>query len=75
MFPMVTVSHKSRKFSAILDLSFKLHLTNGSIVPPVNGDTEKTSPHGTVNQLDHSLLREVHAFTKVDNPEEIYLAK
>jgi hypothetical protein len=37
--PLAMIPHKSRKYRAILDLSFRLRLKNGSIVPSVNEAT------------------------------------
>ena len=41
--PLTVVPHKSRKFRAILDLSFKLRVF-GKELPSVNSDTVTTAP-------------------------------
>jgi len=63
MWRIAMIPHKSREFRAILDLSFAIKLANGGVIPSVNGTSEKTAPKGTIDQLGHSLMRVIHAFT------------
>jgi hypothetical protein len=42
--PLAMVPHKSRAFRAILDLSFRLRLKDGSEVPSVNEATTLEAP-------------------------------
>ena len=48
--PIAMVPHKSRKFCAILDLSFALKLLDGTKLPAVNESLIKTAPRGVINQ-------------------------
>jgi hypothetical protein len=52
--PVAMIPHKSRKFRAILDLSFPVKLKDGSVVPSVNNGTIKTAPRGAIDQIGHS---------------------
>ena len=67
------VPHKSRKYRAILDLSFELWMAMTLL--SVNQTTTKTAPKGSINQLGNSLQRITHAFTEADDEKEIFLAK
>ena len=69
------IPHKSRKFRAILDLSFAIKLSNGSTLQSVNEATEKTAPAGAIDQLGHSLMRIIHAFAQADDDAKIFIAK
>ena len=73
--PIAMVSHKSRKWRAILDLSFRLRLQNGGEVPSVNDNSEKTGPQGSIDQLGHSLLRMIHAFAEAEEEDLVFMAK
>ncbi len=44
--PVAAIPHKSKAFRTILDLSFRLHLTNGGVVPSVNETTTKNGTSG-----------------------------
>jgi hypothetical protein len=59
--PIAMVPHKSRKFRAILDLSFPVRLKPESVaLPSVNESTIRTAPRGAIDQLGHSLQRIIH---------------
>ena len=73
--PLAMIPHKSRKFRAILDLSFPVKLDDGTIVPSVNDTTTKTAPRGAINQIGHSLQRIIHAFATADPDAKIFMAK
>jgi hypothetical protein len=73
--PLAMIPHKSRKFRAILDLSFPVKLTDGSTVPSVNDATTKSAPRGAINQIGHSLHRIIHAFAAADHNAKIFMAK
>ncbi len=42
ILPIVVITHKSKAFRSILDLSFCLRLKNGGVLAAVNDTTEKT---------------------------------
>ena len=73
--PIAAAPHKSRKWRAILDLSFALRLSDGSYVPAVNDTTTKTAPAGAIDQMGHSLIRIIHAFAEADEEAKIFMAK
>jgi hypothetical protein len=73
--PVAAIPHKSHTYCSILDLSFRLRLEDGGVVPSVNDTTEKLAPRGAINQLGHCLKRVIHAFTEVDNDTVILMAK
>jgi hypothetical protein len=52
---IVAIPHKSKGFRPILDLSFNLRLSNGSMQLSVNDTTIKTAPRGASDQLGHLL--------------------
>ena len=54
IYPLVTIPHKSRKFRAILYLSFKL-LLNGFEMPSLNEETRFTAKKEVVEQLGKVL--------------------
>ncbi len=69
---IAAIPHKSKTFQSILDLSFSLRLSNGSVRQSVN---DTTAPRCAVSQLGHSLQRIVHAFAEVDDDAKIFMAK
>jgi hypothetical protein len=73
--PIAMIPHKSRKFRAILDLSFPVKLQDGTLVPSVNHGTVKTAPRGAIDQLGHSLQRIIHAFATANSDAKIFMAK
>jgi hypothetical protein len=52
---IATIPHKSKAYRAILDLSFRLHLTNGGVRASVNDTTRKTAPKGAIDQIGECL--------------------
>ena len=58
-----------------LDLSSAICLAAGKTIRHVNETTEKTSPQGAVNQLDHSLTNIIHEFAEADDNAKICMAK
>ena len=73
--PIAMIPHKSRKYRAILDLSFKLKLKNGELLNSVNASTTLSAPAGAIDQLGHSLQRVIHAFAEADEDAKIFMAK
>lgn len=73
--PIAAAPHKSRKYRAILDLSFALRLSDGSVLPAVNDTTTKTAPAGAIDQMGHGLMRIVHAFAEASDDAMIFMAK
>jgi len=69
------ISHKSRQFQAILNLSFAINLENGGVIPSVNDTSEKTAPEGTIEHLEHLLMRIIHAFAQADEDATIFYGK
>src|SRR5210317_324979 len=73
--PLALVPHKSRKFRAILDLSFRLRLESGAVAPSVNETSEKVAPQAACEQLGHVLNRIIHAFAEADEDAKVFMAK
>ena len=77
--PVAMIPHKSRKYRAILDLSFPVRLKNedGTTVeaPSVNDSTTLEAPAGAIDQLGHSLERIIHAFAEAPDDAKIFMAK
>jgi len=73
--PIAMIPHKSRKFRAILDLSFSLRLENGESIPAVNESSVKTAPKGAIDQLGFSLQRIIHAFAHTNPNDKVFMAK
>ena len=69
------VPHKSRKFRAILDLSFVIGLKGGGTIPSVNETSEKTASRGAIDQMGHSLMRVIHAFAQADPDAKLFVKK
>ena len=72
--PLSAVTHKSRGWRAILDLSWSLQWEKGEI-PSVNENTTKTAPRGSVDQIGHALQRIIHAIATAPSGEKVFLAK
>ena len=72
--PVAMIPHKSRKYRAILDLSFKLRLKNGELLS-VNKATTLEAPAGVIDQMGHSLQRVIHAFAETSPDEKVFMAK
>jgi hypothetical protein len=73
--PLAMIPHKSRKFRAILDLSFRLRLKDGGTVPSVNEATTLEAPAAAIDQMGHALSRIIHAFAEADDDAKIFMAK
>ena len=73
--PIAMIPHKSRKYRAILDLSFSIKLQDNTRIPSVNETTIKTAPRGAIDQIGHSLQRIIHAFANTEQDAKIFLAK
>ncbi len=73
--PVAMIPHKSRKFRAILDLSFPVKLQDGTVVPSVSDTTTKTAPRGAIDQIGHSLQWIIHVFAPADDNDKIFMAK
>ena len=73
--PIAMIPHKSRKYRAILDLSFRLRLKNGGYVQVVNESTTLEAPAGAIDQMGHALQRIIHAFAEAEEDAKIFMAK
>jgi hypothetical protein len=73
--PIAMIPHKSRLFRAILDLSFRIKLQDGSYIPSVNETTTLQAPAGAIDQMGHALHRVIHAFAEADEDAKIFMAK
>jgi len=73
--PIAMVPHKSRKYRAILDLSFSLKLKDGGVIQSVNDASVKTAPKGAIDQLGQSLDRIIHAMAQADEDDKVFMAK
>ena len=67
--PLAMILHKSRKYRAILDLSYLLKLQNGITLPSVNDTTTLLAPAEVIDQLGH-LSWVIHAFAEVEEDEK-----
>jgi hypothetical protein len=75
ILPIAAIPHKSKDFRSILDLTFRLRLTNGGVRTSVNDTTEKTAPAGAIDQIGKCLSRIIHAFAEADDAAKIFMAK
>jgi hypothetical protein len=73
--PIAMIPHKSRQFRAILDLSFRLRLKTGSVVPSVNEETTLEAPKGAIDQMGHELDRIIHAMAEADEDAKVFMTK
>jgi hypothetical protein len=73
--PLAMIPHKSRGFRAILDLSFRLRLQDGSHIPSVNESTTLEAPAAAIDQMGHALQRIIHAFAETDEDAKVFMAK
>ena len=71
---LAMVPHKSRKYQAILDLSFILKLIAGEIAS-VNDTTVATAPAEAMDQIGGALPRIIAAMAEADKEEVIFYAK
>ena len=58
--PLVMIPHESRKYRAILDLSFQM-IVSGQTLPSVNEATEHLVPEEAMNQIGSVLPRMIEA--------------
>jgi len=66
--PLAMIPHKSRRYRAILDLSFRLRM-NGYDVPSVNEATKICAPEDAINQIGSVLPRIIEALAETaDDP-------
>ena len=73
--PLSMIPHKSRKYRAILDLSFKLRIA-GMALPSVNDATIQTAIQEAMNQLGTVLPRIIEAVANApDDDGDILFAK
>ena len=73
--PLAMIPHKSRKFRAILDLSFRLEMI-GCDLPAVNEATEYTAMEAAIDQLGSVFPRIVEALaTAPENGKPILFSK
>jgi hypothetical protein len=68
LLPLAMIPHKSRKYRAILDLSFEL-LVAGYRLPSVNDATKRCAPEEAIDQIGTVLPRIIAAI--VEAPEEM----
>ena len=73
--PIAMIPHKSRKYRAILDLSFRLRLKCGDMLASVNEATTLEAPAGAIDQMGHALQRVIHAFAEASLDEKVFMAK
>ena len=66
------MQHKSKSFRSILDLLFSLKLTPRGRVPSVNENIDKTATGVAIGQIEHVLLRLIHAFDEAPDCENIF---
>ena len=72
--PIAMVPHSSRKWRAILDLSFMLTFDMGA-VPSVNSTSEEVAPGAALDQLGHVLPRLIAEMAETDQHTPLFLAK
>jgi hypothetical protein len=70
ILPIAAIPHKSKVLRSILDLSFSLQLSDGSIQLSVNNTTIKTAPQGAIDQVGHLLVQMIHAFVEAKDGEK-----
>lgn len=73
--PLAMIPHKSRKYRAILDLSFCLRLKNGGHALSVNENTTLEAPAAAIDQMGHALSCIIHAFAQAEEDDNIFVAK
>ena len=71
---LAMIPHKSRKYRAILDLSFALRIA-GFQLPSVNDATKNTAPEEAIDQIGTVLPRIIEAFATAPPGEYIQLMK
>ena len=63
--PLAMIPHKSRKYRAILDLSYQL-LVAGYLLPSVNDATKDCAPEEAISQIGTVLPRIIEALARID---------
>ena len=63
--PLAMIPHKSRKYRAILDLSYQL-LVAGYLLPSVNDATVDCAPEEAISQIGTVLPRIIEALANID---------
>ena len=69
--PVAAIPLKNRGLRLILDLSLKLRLSNGDILPLVNDTMIKMAPKGALDQLGHVLSCIIHAFAEAEDNKDV----
>ena len=72
--PIFAVTHKSRKWRAILDLAFTLRVFERE-VQAVNDSSTKTAPRRAIDQIGSVLQRIVYCMATAPEGKKIYAAK
>ena len=67
---LAMIPHKSRKYRAILDISFALKLA-GSDLPSVNEEKKETSPDESLDQVGTVMPRSIEAFVTAPLSEDL----
>ena len=62
------IPHKSRKFRAILDLSYTIKLMQQQI-EAINNTTTKNAPQGEMDQVGHVLDQIIYAFVGAEDDD------
>ncbi len=70
--PVAAIPLKNRGLRLILDLSLKLRLSNGDILPLVNDTMIKMAPKGALDQLGHVLSCIIHAFAEAEDNKDVF---
>jgi hypothetical protein len=66
--PLAMIPHKSKKYRAILDLSYQL-LVAGYLLPSVNDATKDCAPEEAISQIGSVLPRIIEALARMDASE------
>ena len=68
------IPHKSKKFWAILNLSYTINLMERRI-ESLNGTMKTTVPQGAMCQMDHLLNHIIYAYAEAEEDEILFTAK
>ena len=71
---IVMILHKSRKFRAILNLSYTIKLMQRSI-KSVNDTTTKAAPQGAMDQMGHVLDQIIYVFAEAEEDKVVFQGK
>ena len=72
--PLAMIPHKSRKYRAILDLSFAL-MVAGHLLPSVNDATRRQAPEEAMDQIGSVLPRIIEALANAPLEGDVMLSK